>query len=86
MKDFDDLYRIAKANQKVDAKLIRNLAGERDVKLSLDPKWINKQMEEAWEEYTQKKVYRDASSLPNDIAQLIVITNEYLSHVTNIAK
>ena len=86
MKDFDDLYRIAKANQKVDAKLIQKIAAERQVELLLDPKWINKQMKEAWEEYTQKKVYKDASDLPNDISQLLVTTNEYLSNVTNIAK
>ena len=86
MKDFDDLYRIAKANQKVDAKLIQKLASERNIELSLDPKWINKQMKEAWQEYTQKKVYKDASDLPKDISQLFEYTNEYISNVTNIAK
>lgn len=86
MKDFDDLYRIANAIQKIDAKLIRRLATERDIELWLNPKWINKQMEEAWKEYTQKKVYKDASDLPKELAQLIDTTNEYLNNVTNIAK
>lgn len=86
MKDFDDLYRIAKANQNVDAKLIQKIATERDIELSLDPKWINKQMKEAWEEYTQKKVYKDASDLPTDIMQLIDTTNEFLLYVTKLAK
>jgi predicted nucleotidyltransferase component of viral defense system len=86
MKDFDDLYRIAMANQKVDAKLIHKIAIERDVELSLDLKWINKQMKDAWVEYTQKKVYKDAFGLPKDIIQLIETTNEYLSNVTKLAK
>lgn len=86
MKDFDDLYRIAKANQKLDAKLIQEIAKERDIELSLNLKWINKQMKEAWADYTQKKVYKNASDLPKDIAQLIVYTNEYLSSVTKLAK
>lgn len=86
MKDFDDLYRIAQANQKVDAKLIQKLAAERDIKLSLNPKWINKQITGAWEEYTQKKVYKDASDLPKDLTELIDTTNEYLSNVTKLAK
>jgi hypothetical protein len=86
MKDFDDLYRIAKANQKVDAKLIKKLASKQDIELSLDPKWINKQMKEAWVEYIQKKVYKDSSDLPNDLSQLIDTTNEYLTSVTKLAK
>jgi len=86
MKDFDDLYRIAKANQNIDAKLIQKIAAEREIELSLDPKWINRQMKKAWKEYIQKKVYKDASHLPKDLSQLIVITNEYLSIFTNIAK
>lgn len=86
MKDFDDLYRIAKANQKVDTKLLQKIARDRDVKLALDPKWINKQMAEAWTEYTQKKVYKDASDLPSILSQLFDIVNEYLYNVTIIAK
>ena len=86
MKDFDDLYRIAKANQKVDAKLLQKIATERGIKLSLDLKWINKQMITAWTEYTQKKVYKDAADLPKDLAQLFDTTNEYLSNVTKLAK
>ncbi len=86
MKDFDDLYRIAKANQKVDARLIQKIAIERKIDLSLDMKWINKQMKEAWVEYTQKKVYKDASDLPKDLSQLVVIANEYLLNVTKLAK
>lgn len=86
MKDFDDLYRIAKANQKVDSKLIQKIATEREIELYLDPKWINKQIKEAWAEYTHKKVYKDASDLPKDLAQLIDTTNEYLSNVTKLAK
>lgn len=43
-------------------------------------------MKEAWTEYTQKKVYKDASDLPKDIAQLIDTTNIYLLYVTNLAK
>lgn len=86
MKDFDDLFRIAKANQNLDAKLIQKIASERNIELLLDPKWINRQMEKAWAEYTHKKVYKDASGLPNDISQLVVIVNEYLFYVTNLAK
>lgn len=86
MKDFDDLYRIAKANQKVDAKLIQKIATERDIELSLAPKWINRRMQEAWEEYTQKKVYKDASDLPKDLIQLVDVVNKYLSNVTKLAK
>ncbi len=86
MKDFDDLYRIAKANQKVDTELIKKIATERGVELSLNPKWANNQMKEAWAEYTQKKVYKDASDLPKDISQIIDITNEYINHVTKLAK
>jgi hypothetical protein len=86
MKDFDDLYRIAKANQGVDARLIQKIATERGVELSLDPKWANRQMKEAWAEYTQKKVYKDASGLPKDLSQVIDTTNEYLNSVTKLAK
>jgi predicted nucleotidyltransferase component of viral defense system len=86
MKDFDDLFRIAKSNQKVDAALIQALSSERGIKLRLDKKWINAQMKEAWAEYTQKKVYKSATDLPSDISQLFDTTNEYLSNVTNIAK
>lgn len=86
MKDFDDLYRIAKAHQQVDAQLLLKIAAEQDVKLSLNPHWANKHMKEAWVEYTQKKVYRDASDLPKDISQVIDIVNEYISNITNIAK
>lgn len=53
---------------------------------SLDPKWINKQIKEAWVEYTQKKVHKNASDLPKDIAQLIDTTNKYLFNVTKLAK
>lgn len=86
MKDFDDLYRITIANQKVDANLLQKIALDRGVKLALDPKWINKQMTVAWTEYTQKKVYKDSSDLPNDLSQLFDIANKYLYKVTNIAK
>lgn len=86
MKDFDDLYRISKANQKVDAKLIQKLANERNIELSLDHRWINNQVKEAWAEYTQKKVYKDATDLPKDISQLIDTTNDYLIIVTKLAK
>ncbi len=86
MKDFDDLYRIAKANQVVDSKLIQKIATERDVDLSLSTKWINKQMQEAWDEYIQKKVYKDSYGLTKDLSQLIDITNEYLLLVTKLAK
>lgn len=86
MKDFDDLYRIAKANQKVDAKLIQKLANERNIELSLDHRWINNQVKEAWAEYTQKKVYKDATDLPKDISQIIDTTNDYLMSVTKLAK
>ncbi|HPI41027.1 MAG TPA: nucleotidyl transferase AbiEii/AbiGii toxin family protein [Pseudobdellovibrionaceae bacterium] len=86
MKDFDDLYRIAKANKKIDVNLIQKIASERDIKLSLNPKWINKQMKKFWEDYTQKKVYKDASDLPKELSQLIDTTNEYLSNVTKLAK
>lgn len=86
MKDFDDLYRIAKANPKVEGNLVQKIATERSIELSLDLKWINRQMKEAWEEYTQKKVYKDTSGLPQDISQLIVITSEYLLSVTKLAK
>lgn len=86
MKDFDDLYRIAKANKMVDSKLIQKIASERNIEFWLDHKWISKQMKEAWAEYTQKKVYKDASDLPKDISQLIDTTNEYLSNITKLAK
>ncbi len=85
MKDFDDLYRIAKANQVVDSKLIQKIATERDVDLSLSTNWINKQMQEAWDEYIQKKVYKDSYGLPKDLSQLIDITNEYILLVAKIA-
>lgn len=86
MKDFDDLYRIAKADQKIDAMLLQKIAIDRGVKLALDPKWINKQMVEAWLEYTQKKVYKDSSGMPKDMTQLFESINEYLLNVTTIAK
>lgn len=86
MKDFDDLFRIAKANQKVDCKLIQKLASDRKIKLSLSTKWINDQTTEAWAEYTQKKVYKNASDLPKKLSQLFDTINEYLLSVTNIAK
>ena len=86
MKDFDDLYRIACANQSIDAPLLTKLAGERSIKLVLDRKWITRQMNAAWSEYTQKKVYKDASNLPREIAQVFDTTNEFLSSITNIAK
>jgi hypothetical protein len=70
----------------VDAQLIQKIASQRDVTLSLNPKWINPQMKEAWAEYTQKKVYKDASDLPKDISHLIDIANEYLLNVTKLAK
>jgi len=86
MKDFDDLYRIAKANQRVDHRLVQEIAAERRIELSLDKTWINQQMKVAWKEYTQKKVYKDSSGLPEGLSQLFDITNEYLHKWTNIAE
>ncbi len=86
MKDFDDLYRIAKSNQNINAKLLLEIASERAIHLSLDPSWINTQMKVSWAEYTEKKVYKNSGYLPNDLLQLFVITNEYLLNVTNLAK
>jgi hypothetical protein len=43
-------------------------------------------MQEAWDEYIQKKVYKDSYGLTKDLSQLIDITNEYLLLVTKLAK
>ncbi len=86
MKDFDDLFRIAKSNQKIDTNLVKKLASEHQIKLWLDPKWVNIQTAASWAEYTQKKIYRDSEDLPKELWQLIESTNEYLYNVTNIAK
>ena len=72
--------------KKVDAKLIQKIAAERNVTLCLDPKWINERIEEAWSEYTQKKVNKGSTGLPSDMLQLFDITNEYLTNITIIAK
>jgi len=86
MKDFDDLYRIAHANFEVEARLVQKLAAERQVQLYLDHKWLNQRMKQAWTEYTQKKVYKDASGLPKEITEVVDAANEYLLNVTKFAK
>ncbi|MEQ1722191.1 MAG: nucleotidyl transferase AbiEii/AbiGii toxin family protein [Pseudobdellovibrio sp.] len=86
MKDFDDLYRIAKANQRINPVLLVQIAKDRNIALKLDTKWINKQITNAWVEYTQKKVYKNASDLPSDIIQVFEFVNNYLYNVTKVAK
>lgn len=86
MKDFDDLYRISISNEKVDTELIQKLATERNVNLTLDINWANNQTNQAWNEYVKKKVYKDASDLPMNLTQVIVITNKYLYFITKLAK
>jgi len=86
MKDFDDLYRIAKTQTLIDSKVLVGLASDRQVKLTLERKWISPPMEGAWRDYTRKKVYKGAADLPSDLLQVFEYINKYLYNVTNIAK
>lgn len=85
MKDFDDLYRIAASNPKIDSLILQKLSLDREIKLHLNTGWINNQIQTSWIEYTQKKVYKGGAELPNNIRHVIEFINEYLSNVTNIA-
>ncbi len=82
----EDLYRIAKTQPSIDSTVLVNLASDRQIKLSLNRKWISPPMEGAWKDYTQKKVYKGASDLPSDLGQAFEFINKYIYNVTNVAK
>ncbi len=85
MKDFDDLFRISRADQEIDFKLVQKISTERGIVLELDLKWINSRMSDDWLEYTKKRVNNETSDLPNDLNELFDIINKFVIHITKIA-
>lgn len=79
MKDFDDLWRISKANKRLDAKLLGTFLSNLPV-CRLNPEWAEAQMELAWENH--RKRYPD---LPKTLKETIDGINRWLAKVTGSA-
>ncbi|MBI4405175.1 MAG: nucleotidyl transferase AbiEii/AbiGii toxin family protein [Deltaproteobacteria bacterium] len=73
MKDFDDLWRISKSDQKIDWAKVKDGLARMKVPPTLDKDWINVETTAAWERHVKK--YKD---LPRDIDQVIVAVNGWL--------
>lgn len=77
MKDFDDLWRLSQSPVEVDANRLRKLLHVRKAIPSIDPAWINPEMERLWTGH--RKRYRD---LPEKLEQLFSKVNGWLDGLT----
>ena len=73
MKDFDDLWRIAKSDKEVNAKSLIKISDQKSIKLHLDSSWINKDMQKYWQSH--RRSYAD---LPNSLEALFDDVNSWL--------
>lgn len=74
MKDFDDLWRIAKTQpDPIEWKNLAQLFKERSISPELDPEWVNSQMAKAWKSHCKR-----SPGLPEDLEELIVFSSRWL--------
>ncbi len=78
MKDFDDLWRLARSDVKVDSKKLNKLAKNRSIPLSLDNQWIGPEMARVWEPHQRR--YKD---LPKTLEALFADVNTWLEGLGN---
>lgn len=74
LKDFDDLWRLSQSLLQIDKERLRNLLKTRNIDASLEPDWINSEMERAW--HTHQKRYKD---LPKNLKTLFGEVNQWLN-------
>jgi hypothetical protein len=74
MKDFDDLWRLSKSDQKIAWKKVKEGLAKQGLPLTLDKEWINAETTGAWERHIKK--YKD---LPKELRQVIVSVNAWLN-------
>jgi hypothetical protein len=73
MKDFDDLWRIAKSSRQIDARKLGRILSARKTDSSMNSSWISEPMRKAWKSHRAK--YRD---LPEELEDLFREVNDWL--------
>ena len=73
MKDFDDLWRISKSDQKIDWKKVKEGLAKNGLPPSLNKEWINAETTAAWVRHIKK--YRD---LPDGFDKVVSAVNAWL--------
>lgn len=73
MKDFDDLWRIAKSGQQIDSRKLGRILSARKTDRSVDPSWISGPMRLAWKSHRAR--YKD---LPQELEDLFREVNWWL--------
>ncbi len=78
MKDFDDLYRLAQSEVRPNAQILKQLQMQRNGEKRISKSVLSVQLQETWREYTSRRDYKAAKTLPKDISEVIDFINEYL--------
>ena len=76
MKDYDDLWRLAKKEVKLNPRLVKRLLSNYKAASHLDSIWINEPMERAWKDH--QKRYKD---LPVSLDELFREFNSWIAKV-----
>jgi hypothetical protein len=75
MKDFDDLWRISKSDQRIDWERVKGGLIKHRLPAALNEEWINVETAAAWERHIKK--YKD---LPNGLDKVMSAVNAWLKH------
>jgi hypothetical protein len=76
MKDFDDLWRISKAEISVSPKSLTKILKKRKIKNRLNEEWISRGMESDWKRHASR--YKD---LPKNLRELFSEVNKWLTRI-----
>ena len=79
IKDFDDLVRIIRSDEKVDRKHLVRLAGLRGIPLKVDTDIADPGFRKVWSRYHEIEYRGGSEVFPEEPLQAIEIINEYLS-------
>lgn len=78
LKDYDDLYRIAKSDAKIDGETLRKISEQRGIELKLHGISQNEKMQELWKAYMSKKQYKESKDLPSELSEVVDFVNRFL--------
>ncbi len=75
MKDFDDLWRIARSDLKIDSKKLSKMFKNKNLSLNLEKSWVSF-LDDSWRRYS--KSYKD---IPRELEKVFDDINEWLKEM-----
>lgn len=75
MKDFDDLWRISKADLQINSKKLNSILKERGISSQLESEWVS-YLEQSWKRHS--KSYKD---IPKDLSSVFLEVNNWINRL-----